>query len=154
MNTKMVIAGLIAAAAALSGSPAYAAGQDPVADWVKQVNRKLDRNIAYPTGNRHGVAYATFRRTADGRAEMLSVESKDRALERAARITLKRLRDLPPEPKGMKGSTITLQMLIGDPNDPRGYHQKNARMLASADERNKQVAARLEGTRLALNEAR
>lgn len=153
MNCKTIVIGLVAAAAALAGTPAYA-GPDSVETWVKTVNAKIDRRLAYPANGRSGVARATFRRGADGRAELVSVDAKDRAMARAARTTLARLRDLPPEPSGMKGGTFTLQMLIGDPDDVRAFFHRRARMLASAETANRQVAARMAGAQLAFNEVR
>lgn len=153
MKFNTIYIGLIAAAAALAGTPAYA-GPDQVSTWVNAVNKKLERTIVYPPNGRHGVAHATFRRTADGRAELVSVKAKSASVARAARLTVARLRDLPPEPTGMSGRNIVLQMLIGNPNDARSYYHQRAQMLASAETGNRQVAARMAGSQLASTEVR
>lgn len=150
---KIVIAGLIAAATFLAGTPAHAEA-DPLADWVTTVNKKLDRNIAYPSGGQHGVAYATIRRTEDGRAVLVKVNCEDRALARAARLTVARLRNVPPLPMGYKGSAIRMQMLIGDTNNPNAFYARRKQLLADAANKNAQYAARMAGSQLASVEAR
>lgn len=152
MKLNFIIIGLVAAAASLAGAPAYA--EEGISGWVKTVNNKLDRTIVYPSGDQHGVAHAVIQRTPDGRARLVSVRSENRALARAARLTVARLRRLPPMPSGYEGRPIALQMIIGDPNDFGAFHRDRARMLASADNSNRLLAARVEGTRLAMNVAR
>lgn len=150
---KIVIAGLVAAATFLAGAPAQA-GADPLAGWVDTVNKKLDRNIDYPTGGQHGVAYATIRRTEDGRAVLVNVDCEDRALARAARRTVARLRDIPPMPMGFRGQAIRMQMLIGDPGNVHAFNLRRRQMLADATGRNVQLAARVAGSQLASNATR
>lgn len=150
MNVRMIIAGLIAASAALAGTPAYAA-PDTVSNWVKTVNKKLDRTVVFPANGRSGTARATFQRTEGGRAVLVSVRSSDRAVERAARQTVAQLRNLPPMPAGLEGREITLQMLIGDPNNPRAFYKQRETMLASAENSNQRLAARVAGTQLAMS---
>lgn len=133
-----LISGLATAAALLAGAPAYA---DPLDGWVKAVNKKLDRAVPIPTSGRHGVAEATFERGEDGRAKAIVVRSDDRALARAARITLARVRGLPALPAGFKGARIRMQMLIGDFADPFAYYAQRKQMLATAQASN----ARLDG---------
>lgn len=152
MKINFIIIGLVAAAAALGGTPAYAG--NGISGWVTTVNKKLDRAIVFPGDGRHGVAHAVIQRTPEGRAKLVSVRSESRAVARAARITVSRLRGLPPMPSGYEGSVIALQMLIGDPDDAYSFYRNRDRMLASADTRNRQLAARLEGAQLAMNAAR
>ena len=132
-----LVTGLATAAALFVGSPANA---EPIGDWVKVVNKKLDRNIALPSNGRSGVVTATFKRGEDGRPTAVSVDSKDRTLARAARITLNRLRRLPPMPEGYGGTRIRMQMLVGSAADLAAYHSKRAELLASAQASNLQLA--------------
>lgn len=148
------IAGLAAASAILLAANPVNAQSDPIADWVKTVNKKLDNTMVYPSGPQHGTAYATIRRTEDGRAVLVDVRADSPAIARAARLTVARLRNVPPLPAGFKGQPIRMQMLIGDPNNTYAYYSNRKRMLASAERRNVELAARMAGAQLASNAAR
>lgn len=128
---------LATAATLFVGSPANA---EPIGDWVKTVNKQLDRKIAFPPDGRSGVVMATFERGENGRPTAVTVDSKDRALARAARITLSRLRQLPPLPEGYGARRIRMQMLVGNPADLAGYRAKRADLLASAEATNVRLA--------------
>ena len=151
---KTVIIGMSAATATLAAADPASAERDPLAAWAERVGKQVDRSMVMPSGGRHGVAHATVRRTADGRAELVRVDCDDRALARAARITVARLRRIPPPPVGFESTPIRIQMLIGTPNDSYGYDAQLRRMRAEAGERNRLAAARVAGTQLASYQAR
>lgn len=151
---KTVIIGIIAATALLAAADPASAERDPLAAWAERVGKQVDRSMAMPSGGRHGVAYVTVRRTADGRAELVRVDCDDRALARAARITVARLRKIPSPPSGYEGMPIRIQMLIGTPNDPFGYDAELRRLRAEAGERNRLASARVAGTQLASYQGR
>ncbi|WP_375427402.1 hypothetical protein [uncultured Sphingomonas sp.] len=144
-----VVSALVTAAALAAGAPAHAnananANADPgaIENWVKQVNRKLDRTIVFPANGRSGVVQATFERDDDGRARAIIVKSGHPAMTRAARHTLNRIRDLPQLPAGYVGKRIRMQMLVGNVADPVSYHDQRKRMLASAQASNVRFAQR------------
>lgn len=141
-----VLSGLVTAATLLAGAPANAQSID---GWVKAVNKKLDRNMAFPENGWHGVAEATFERGADGRAKAVRVRSRNRAVARAARITLARVYNLPPLPAGYEGKRIKLQMLVGDPLNTTGFHARRKELLAAAQVQNGRLVPGQDGIRLA-----
>lgn len=124
-----VVSALVTAAALAAGTPAHA---DPLESWVEQVNRKLDRSIVFPSNGQVGVVEATFKRRGDGRAEAIVTRSGSPAMQRAARQTLTRIRDLPPLPTGYAGIPIRMQMLVGHQSELASHNKRRERMLESA----------------------
>jgi hypothetical protein len=134
---------MIASAAFLYVTPLPAAGQiedarpGTVAEWVKQVNLKLDRSM--PVGdNRTGLVVVTFRRGADGYPAAVQVHDARPALRHAARETLRRARQLPPLPPGIKpDQRITMQLLFAGDEDLEVYSAKRSAMTVYANDTNR-----------------
>lgn len=146
-----VVSALATAAALAATAPAHA---DPLGSWVEQVNEKLDRTIVIPSDGQSGVVDATFKRSSDGRVEDIVVRSGSSAMKRAARHTLRRIRDLPPLPAGYADMRIRMQMLVGSVSDLPSYDDQRERMLASAQAANLRYARLNAPVRVAANTAK
>lgn len=85
-----------------------------------------------------GSAIAHFRRAEDGRAAEVQVDRASPGLERAMRITLWKLRRLPPMPQGVDPrQRVKVQILFDDGSNAWSYQAKRRAMLAAAEEANR-----------------
>lgn len=125
----------------------------PIQDWVEAVNARVDRAMIMPAGE-HGMVEATFQRGDDGRVRAVEVGRGTLSMKRAAKLSLNRLRDLPPLPAGYAGTRIRVRMLMGDPADVWGYHTRRRQMLADARTSNLRLAQAAQPVRVASLERR
>ncbi|MBV1691273.1 hypothetical protein KRR38_27215 [Novosphingobium sp. G106] len=88
-----------------------------------------------------GITTALFRRGEDGRAMDIVLIGATPGAERAARLTLQRLGQLPPLPQGVNPrQRIKLQLLLDSGYDAGAFKKKLRDMLAAADEANRRFA--------------
>jgi hypothetical protein len=145
---------LIASAAIFHVSALHAAGSiedarpGNVAEWVKQVNLKLDR--AMPVGdNPTGLVVVTFRRGDDGYPTAMRVHDASPALRSAARETLRRAHQLPPLPHGINpNQAIRVLLLFAGDENMDVYSAKRRAMTMSADEANSRFDRKREPARV------
>lgn len=145
---RLFIRPLLIATAFFHVAPLFAAGQSEdarpgsVAEWVEQVNVKLYRSMAVGD-SLTGAAVVTFRRGADGYPEAVQVHEASPPIDRAARETLRRARQLPPLPSGVNpNQLIRVQLLFSGDEDQKVYLAKRHAMLAAADETNRRFDAK------------
>ncbi len=144
------IFGKLAAAVAVLFPVAPAVSQTPIDDWVKQVSMKLDANIEMPAGSTDGLITATFKRSETGQATDVIIDGRNSELKRAALVTMRRLRDLPPLPAGFEGKRIRVNLLIGNMSDYGGYVRQLQVLRTQASSSNTQLAKRLSPVQVAL----
>ncbi len=157
MRTLFTRLFLMASAAFLFVSPLLARVSDgrappPGVDaWVKAVNAKIDDAMVEPYGA-SGPVIAHFRRADSGRAVEVQVDRASPALERAMRVTLGKLRRLPPMPQGVDPhQRIKVQILFDDGSNAWDYQVERRAMLAAAEEANRRFVEGSTETVLALS---
>jgi hypothetical protein len=148
---------LMASASFLYVSPLLAGVSDgrappPGVDaWVKTVNAKVENAIVEPYGA-SGPVIAHFRRADNGRAVEVRVDRASPALERAMRVTLRKLRRLPPMPRGVDAhQRVKVQLLFDDGSNAWSYQAERRAMLAAAAEANRRFVEGSTETILALS---
>ncbi|MEG8055347.1 hypothetical protein QP185_22435 [Sphingomonas aerolata] len=111
---------------------------------------KLDANIEMPAGSTDGLITATFKRSETGQATDVIIDGRNSELKRAALVTMRRLRDLPPLPAGFEGKRIRVNLLIGNMSDYGGYVRQLQVLRTQASSSNTQLAERLSPVQVAL----
>lgn len=117
-----------------------------VAEWVKQVNRELDRSM--PVGdNPTGLVIVTFRVGADGYPAAVRVHDARPSLRAAALETLRRAHQLPPLPHGVNpDQRIKLLLLFAGDENLEVYTAKRRAMTESAETTNRMFDVKLAST--------
>lgn len=137
---------LLASAAIFHASPLLAEvpqrGAPPASlnAWVGAVNARISEVMVEPNGLT-GITTALFRRGEDGRATDIVLVRATPAEERAARLTLQRLGQLPPLPRGVNPrQRIKLQLLLDSGYGVSAFRKKRRDMMAAADVENRRFA--------------
>lgn len=134
---------LLASAAIFHASPLLAevpqrsASPASLNAWVAEVSARISQVMPDPNGLT-GTTTALFRRGEDGRATDIVIGGATPAEESAARLTLHRLGELPPLPRGINPrQRIKLQLLLDSGYDVGAFKQKRRDLELAANEANR-----------------
>jgi hypothetical protein len=135
----------------LAETPSDIAPATALDSWVQQVDDQIGRAIV-SSNDASGTVDVTFRRGEDGHPADVQVRATDPLLAASARATVQRIGRLPALPVGIDPHKLVhMQLLFDNGDNLAAYHARRRAMFAAASEANRDLAARLSDTQVAVS---